>query len=465
MRTLIRNAAVIRPEALGASDRLDVLIQNGKIVEVGSSIECSDVEEVDATGMILAPGFVNAHVHLWEFLLRGIGADWVSKRDYHGTVHGNLAEHVSAEDVYAATLAGALNQINSGTTTVLDWCHVVRDEQMVDAALDALRDSGIRAVFARGTAKPPTRDGEAPYWTKPFPRAAIHRLRTQRLASDEALVTPAMAVLGTDIAPYEVARQDAQLAREYDVLQTCHLWARPGQRRTPDGLARLHADGLLGPDFNIAHGNCLPDDELQLVVDAGGSLTSTSFAEMLNSVCPPVIGRVSRLGGMPSLGTDVCAYFNSSMLLELRNAFKHQREDDNRALHQRNSWPAEYHWTRTREAFAWATIGGAKALRLDSVIGSIAPGKAADLILVNAGSLNIFPAAESGDLVHSLVMYAETADIDSVMINGHFHKRGGQLQVGTARLRRVLNEVAERRGALMARGDYVYRPFSRGPMP
>jgi cytosine/adenosine deaminase-related metal-dependent hydrolase len=398
-------------------------------------------------------------------LLRGIGADWISKRDYHGTVHGNLAEHVTAQDVHAATLAGALNQINSGTTTVLDFCHVVRDEDMVDAALDAIHESGIRAVFARGTVKPPVRPGEAPHWTKPYPRDAIHRLRADKLTSDDALVTPAMAVLGTDIAPYEVAKKDAQLAREYDVLQTCHLWARPGQRRTPDGLTRLHADGLLGPDFNIAHGNCLPDTELQMLVDVGCSITSTSFAEMLNSVCPPVIGRVSTFGGMPSLGTDVCAYFNSSMLLETRNAFKHQREADNRALHERSAWPAEYHWTRTREAFAWATTGGAKALRLDQRIGSIEPGKAADLIFVNARSLNIFPAARGGDPVHAVLMYAETADIDSVMINGRFVKRDGQLQFGSERLQRVLDDVSERRLALMARGDYRYKAFPRGATP
>lgn len=111
-------------------------------------------------------------------------------------MHKNLATRYGVRDVYLGNLLGALNQLRNGTTTIVDWCHILRDAEMTDAAIDALEESGVRAVFARGTVKPPERPGEIPYHKKPFPREEIHRLRTGRLASDDRLVTLAMAILG-----------------------------------------------------------------------------------------------------------------------------------------------------------------------------------------------------------------------------------------------------------------------------
>ena len=442
----------------------DILIEDGRIVAVGPRIDAPGADRVDASGMIVIPGLVNAHIHVWEFPLRGIGADWVSGRDYHGNVHGNLAMRFEAEDVYLANLIGALHQINTGTTTVLDWCHVLRDAQMADAALDGLEQAGIRALFARGTAKPPT-DGGTPYWATPYPREEIHRLRTGRLASDEGLITLGMAVLGPDIAEFDVCVQDARLAKEYDLLASAHIWARKGKRRNPDGMWRLQRLGLLGAHYNIAHGNCLEDDELRMVLDAGCSITATDFAEMLNSERVAMLGRVLEHGGFVSLGTDVCPYFNSAMLWELRHAFTHQRENDNRKLHARGAWPAEHHATRTRDALEWATLGGARALRLDDRIGSIAPGKQADLVFVDTRGLNVFAAMPGGDPVHAVVMFAEASDIDSVMIQGRLVKRAGKLVFPEGRLREAKERLLASREVLMRRGNYVYRPNPPGPLP
>ena len=181
-RTLIRNATVVSVDpAIGELEGADILIEDERIAAVGRALKADAAESIDASGMIAIPGLVNAHIHTWEIPLRGIGADWVSRRDYHGNMHRNLAMRYTAEDVRLANLVGALNQINGGTTTLLDWCHVVRDAEMTDAAIEGLEESGVRAVFARGTVKPPVRESATPFYEIPFPREEVHRLRPVNL--------------------------------------------------------------------------------------------------------------------------------------------------------------------------------------------------------------------------------------------------------------------------------------------
>ena len=464
-RTLIRNATIVSMDAaIGEIEHGDILIEDDKIAAVGRDLEAAGAEPVDATDKIVIPGMVNAHIHTWEFPLRGIGADWVAKRDYHGNMHRNMAMRYTADHVRVANLAGALNQINHGTTTIFDWCHIVRDAEMTDAAIDGLEEAGIRAVFARGTVKPPVEAGKTPYYEIPYPEAELRRLRTGRLASDDGLITLAMAILGPDHATYEVCRQDIRLAREYGLIHSAHTWGRKGQRRVDDGMHRLRKDGLLGPDHNIAHGNALEDDELKMVLDEGCTVTATCLAEMLNSERVALLGRLRQFGAMPSLGTDCDPYFNSSMLSVTRHAFLHQREIDNRELHAKGLWPPEnsHHATRTRDALQWATIGGARMLRMDERIGSITPGKQADLAMIDARSMNVFPAAPGGDPVHAVVMYAETADVDSVMIAGKFVKRGGRLVFPPERLSKLQDALLAARTDIMHAGNYTYRPAPAG---
>ncbi|RDI24387.1 cytosine/adenosine deaminase-related metal-dependent hydrolase, partial [Pseudacidovorax intermedius] len=378
-RLLIKNACILSMDPqVGDHEDADILVEGERIVAVGPGLDAGDAERIDGRGRIVTPGLVNAHIHTWEYQLRGIGADWVSSRDYHANMHKRLALYYGERDVYLGNLLGALNQLRNGTTTIVDWCHILRDAQMTDAALDALEESGIRAVFARGTVKPPEREGEVPYHKKPFPREEIERLRKGRLASDDRLVTLAMAILGPDWGEYDVAVHDIRLAREFGLINSAHTYGRKGKRVVEDGYPRLAAEGLLGPDHNIGHGNCFDERELKIVLDAGCTITATNLTEMLNYEQPAMLGRLVKHGATPSLGTDCDPYFNSSMLAVTRHAFLHQRELDNRSLWHEGAWPAKtQHSTLTRDALYWATMGGAKAFGLDGKTGSITPGKQA----------------------------------------------------------------------------------------
>ncbi len=466
-RTLIKNATVVSMDPqIGDVERGDVLIDGDRIADVGRSIEAAGAEVVDGTDHIVMPGLVNAHIHTWEFPLRGLGADWVSKRDYHRNLHQNLATRYTARDVQAANLLGSLNQLNHGTTTIMDWCHILRDAEMADAAIDGLEEAGIRAVFGRGTVKPPIEEGKTPYYKIPFPREEIHRLRTGRFASDDGLLSLAMAILGPDWGEYEVAEHDIRLAREYGLINSAHTYGRKGKRVVEDGMPRLAKAGLLGPDHNIAHGNCFDDEELAIVLDAGCTITATCLTEGLNYEHPAMLGRMLKHGATPSIGTDCDPYFNSSMLWTMRHAFQHQRELDNRSLHAAGQYPAAtQHSTHTRDALYWATMGGAKALRLDHKVGSLTPGKQADLAMIDLTSMNTFLAMPGGDPAHAIVMYAEASDVDNVMVAGRFVKRDGRLSFAEDRLKRVRAELLAARERIMREGNYVYQPAPRGPQP
>jgi 5-methylthioadenosine/S-adenosylhomocysteine deaminase len=150
-RVLLRGARVItmapdRPDA----ERADVLIEGGTIAAIGEGLAATDAEIVDVTDRIVLPGLVNAHLHTWQTALRGAGADW-TLADYLGRVHGAVAKHYRPEDMRIGTLAGALSQLDRGTTTLGDWCHNTPTPEHTDAALDGLAASGIRGVFLHGT--------------------------------------------------------------------------------------------------------------------------------------------------------------------------------------------------------------------------------------------------------------------------------------------------------------------------
>ncbi|MGQ3029038.1 MAG: amidohydrolase family protein, partial [Ferrovibrionaceae bacterium] len=195
-RVLIKAGwAVTMDEKIGDVRNAEILVEGEKILAVGHDLNATADEVVDASEMIVMPGLVNAHIHVWQCGLRGIGSEWMGP-DYHTHIHGNIATFYRPEDNYLGNLIGSLTQIDGGVTTVLDWSHNLTSLEQAERSIDALEETGIRAVFAHGTAKPPTAPGGVPYTHIPHPRDRIEALRRGRLASDDARVTLAMAILG-----------------------------------------------------------------------------------------------------------------------------------------------------------------------------------------------------------------------------------------------------------------------------
>ncbi|MBR1222494.1 amidohydrolase family protein [Bradyrhizobium sp. U87765 SZCCT0131] len=446
-RTLIECGwLVTMDDAIGDHRRARVLVEGNRIVAAGQGITADADEVIDASDMIVMPGLINAHLHTWQTGLRAIGSEWLGP-DYHKNIHANLATHYGPEDNYLGNLVGALAQIDGGVTTVLDWCHNLTSLEHAERSVDGLEASGIRAVFAHGTAKPPTRPGEVPYTHVPHPRDRIEALRKSRFASDDRLVTLAMAILGPHWGTYEVAEQDLRLARELGLLSTSHATRKIADQVAPGGYKRLVEAGLIGPDHNLVHGNYIEDEELKPLVEAGASVTATVLVELHGHAADPVTLRVRAFGGLPSIGIDVEPIVTGEMFREMQAALLHARWAALRENAAAGRPPLQVMPVRSREALLWATIGNARAIGLEDQIGSITPGKKADLVMLRASDLNLFPVH---DPLLSITDQAHAGNVDTVMIDGVVRKQGG---------RRVFPDdvLARRRAELVTSVERVMR--------
>lgn len=420
-RVLIKGGWVI-PMTPGQPPSLvaDIIVEGATIVAVEPQIEAADATVVDAAGRIVMPGLVNAHLHTWQTALRGVAADW-TLLEYFRSVHAGLATHFTPEDVRIGTLAGALNQINCGTTTLADWCHNNPTPAHTDAAVAGLASSGIRGVFLHGSPKPDPRPGEPHFSEVPHPRGEIERLLAGPFASRDGLLTLGMAILGPHYSTTAVALADFRLAREFGLVASMHQGGGPP--KSPDGWEAVERAGLVGPHCNIVHGNDLEDAQLRRLVEAGATFTITPEVEMGMGHGHPLTGRLLALGTSPSLGIDVECVVSGEMLTVARVALAHGRALDHARIRSQTGAIARKTTMTGHEALAWATTRGAEALGLGDRVGRLAPGMQADLILIDGRALNLCP-------VHDAVataLQASLANIEAVMIAGRWRKRDGRL--------------------------------------
>jgi cytosine/adenosine deaminase-related metal-dependent hydrolase len=374
---------------------------------------------VDATGCIVIPGLVNAHMHTWQTALRGLAANW-TLLEYFQKMHAGLATVFEPDDLYIATLVGALNQLNCGTTTLADWCHNNKTPQHNDAAIQGLLESGIRAAFFHGTPKPDPKPGERPFWEVPHPRAEVERLLKAHQGNPTLSVHA--AVLGPHYSTLDVALHDFRMVKELGVVGSLHQGGGPA--RTPDGWEKLEAAGLLGPQINIVHGHALSDAQLRRFCALGMSFSAAAENEMTQGHGHPITGRLRAFGKAPSLGVDLESVLSGDMLTQARVALGMQRSLDNAAYREAHGTIPLTSTITTREALQWVTVEGARMLGQLDRIGTLAPGKQADLVLIRADDLNMQPVH---DPVSSVVMQTTLANIDSVMVAGRWKKRHGRL--------------------------------------
>lgn len=419
---LIRGATIVTMDRQGDLPQGDLLVQGDRIAAIAPALVADDAEVVDATGCILIPGLVNAHMHTWQTALRGVAANW-TLLEYFRKMHAGLATAFTAEDLFIATRMGALNQLDCGTTTLADWCHNNPTPEHNDAAIEGLLSTGIRAAFFHGTPKPDPKPGERPFWEVPHPRREVERLLQAH--QGKALLSIQAAVLGPHYSTLDVALHDFRMARELGLIASLHQGGGPA--RTPEGWERLEQEGLLGPHVNIVHGHALSDDQLERFCALGMSFSAAAESEMSQGHGHPLTGRLRRFGRAPSLGVDLESVLSGDMLTQARIALGIQRSLDNVAHREVHGTIPSTSTITTREALSWVTVEGARMLQQLDRIGTLAPGKQADLVLVRATDLNMQPVH---DPVSSVVFQASLANIDSVMVAGRWKKRAGRLLAG-----------------------------------
>ncbi len=424
-RILLKAGIVVtQDKAPGVLPQGDVLVDGDSIAAIGPDLAADDAEVIDCARHFVLPGLINAHMHTWQTGLRSVAADW-TLLEYFRHVHAGLATVFVPEDIRIATLAGALNQLDHGVTTLVDWAHNNPTPAHTDAGIAGLKESGIRAAFFHGSPKPDPKPGQPHFSEVPHPRKEIERLLKGPLSDRHALVTLGMAVLGPHYSTLDVSAHDFALARELGLIASMHQGG--GEAKTAGGWEMLMQRGLVGPHINIVHGNNLTDRQLAAFVDLGVTFSVTPENEMAQGHGHPITGRLRALGTAPSLGVDLESAISGDMFTVARMALASQRALDNAAERSRSGGIPATSTVPTAEALDWITTRGAAMLGQSDRIGRLAPGKQADIAVMSLGELAMWPVH---DAVATVVMQGSGARVRDVMVAGQFRKRDGRLLFG-----------------------------------
>ena len=408
---LIRGGSVISMDArIGDLPSGDVHIRDGVIVDVAQQLDVPDAEIIDASSMVVMPGFVDGHRHLWEGIVRNSLPNG-DLGDYMRVIMEGFAPALEPEDAHLGTLVSALGALDAGVTTVLDWSHIQTTPDHTAATIAALRESGIRAVFAFGP--PASQDRGHVYPLDVF------RLKQEEFASNDQLLTLGLATISPEHAPDEVARPNFELAREADLLLTAHAGISGfGQ---PNEIERYGKEGLLGPHVNLVHCNTLSETEWSVIADTGTTVSITPSAEMQMGHGVPPIQQAVDAGVTPSLGVDVETSAPGDMWTQMRLIFGLQRSN---ALELHFAGKTAPELIDVDDVLRYATIGGATAARLRDKVGTLTPGKQADVILLRADMINVLPV---NNLRSAVVHNMDARNVDTVIVAGRVVKQDGQL--------------------------------------
>lgn len=438
---LIKNADILTMNA-GREEILasDVLVKNGKIKKIGKGLVAVDAEIIDATGMILMPGMIDGHRHVWE----AIDAGRLTK--FRPTKYATTYQEwkmrtivsMNADEMYLATLVGGLQAIDSGVTTVLDYAHGQINEEYAIAAAKGVQDSGIGGWFAfqlgvSSSYKPgDTVDLKKAHGQRIANTTEAHWATADALKKDvfndpDALLQFGLCPSSGMGDPLEQIREEWTRARSYGIgILGAHIH-KPQTPYSPgymghrgSGMLDLADAGLLGPDYHISHGNRLTDDEFKVLRESGGMLCATSMGEFPYMTAahrgPSSHARARAAGVATGIGIDLALALNQDYFEHVRASFwSHYLSPEGVEI------VADY---RAHDTLDFATSLGAKAVRLDHVVGSIETGKRADFVLVRTDR----PAfGRLGTLAERVVTFAAREDIDSVFIAGKVRKRHGEL--------------------------------------
>ncbi|ORA38271.1 amidohydrolase family protein [Mycobacterium aquaticum] len=394
MKTLLTGGTVVSMDPdVGDLDRGDVLIDDGVIVDVAARIDAPDAEVIDATDRIVMPGLVDNHRHTWQTAFRGVGADWTFA-DYLVAIHGTLRPQYLPEDVHLGNLVGRLEAVHSGVTTMLDWFHCAQGPEHADAAVAGLRDAPGRSIFCYGAA----------YGTTDPIAAEVRRVRSD--LGDDGLVTMALGLRGAEDTSIDTVAEEFALADELGLRTSVHV-ASDGTTRP---IADLQAHGLLRDTTTFVHANCITDEELRMLADAGSSISVSPDVELKMGFGWPMTGRALAAGLRPTLSVDDTPAAGGDMFSTLRTAFAVQRGLDGSL--------------RSRDLLAFVTIDAAQSCGLAARIGSLTPGKAADVILLRTDDVTVFPVS---DPAASIVTAGHPGLVDTVLVAGRVVKRDGVL--------------------------------------
>jgi 5-methylthioadenosine/S-adenosylhomocysteine deaminase len=411
----------------GDFERADVLIEGKKIVAVGPNLKAASAAVIDATDRIVMPGLIDTHHHQYQAVLRGLIADALLQEDYNRVINnpGALNAFYQPEDAYAGELLASVSQMRAGVTTAVDLSQISHSPAHSDACIAALKEAGRRTVFGFSAGQGPATQ---------YPQDIV-RLRSQYFSTDDQLLTLALHT-GLDAKLWEVGRKAG-------VPIISHA-------TSPVAAAQLEAlgrAGLMGPDNEYIHCTHFPDTAWQLIRDTGGKLSIAPAIEMTEGHGMPAFQEALDHGIRPSLSTDVDVVMTTDLFTVMRSAFTLQRLLINeRAFKGEKNLPARL---TCQDVLEFATIEGARVAHLDHKVGSLTPGKEADILMLRTDDMNTFPLNNAPGAV---VMLMDTSNVDTVFVAGKIMVWKGKLVgVDLGKLRRSAERA---RDGILARAGY-----------
>ena len=432
-RTLFKGGTVLSLDRnVGDHTRADVLVEGTRIAAVGPDLVADGAQVIDATGMIVMPGLINAHQHAWLGLLRGMMPNVDAIGDYMAAIPQMLGRFYTPQDSGLATRLTALSCLDAGVTTLLDACHNTRSSAHSDAAIEAFEAAGLRALHMVG--KP------LDTWPGTWP-GDVERLAAGREARD-VLVRIGM------FAQPDSMETSIPLARKLG-LRILTEYAGPG-----GWITDMHERGLLGPDSIFNHCTRLSDSEWKLLAQAGAHVTVNPRSDALFGFEAggfPFQAAIDH-GIKPALGVDVDTSMSGDMFAEMRTAFFQQRSVAQ--AHRTADASAGPAAITVRKVLEAATVNSAACLGLADQVGTLTPGKQADIIAIRTDGIAVYP---SHNAIGTVVHMVDRADVQEVMVAGRLRKHEGQLL--DVDLRRLHAETDTARSRLFRTAGYTPDAF------
>ncbi|KAB2571630.1 5-methylthioadenosine/S-adenosylhomocysteine deaminase [Lasiodiplodia theobromae] len=479
---LIQHGTVISMDpGLGIMRDCDILIEGNTIVKVSPNITAPDSSTtriIDATNCLVSPGYVDCHHHLWQQLLRSVGSDW-SLMDYALIMRTCFGSLYTADDVYTANYAGAVDLLHNGITTVVDHCHILNSPSHADAAVRALKHARIRGAFCYGLyANPPLNtthhpDAAAintadPAFTPAARRADLRRVLAQHFAGasgsasntwESRLLVCGLATNEPETAGAAGIAAEIAFARSADLrlpLITSHVAIGHYDISRAQVVQHLGDADQLGPDLLFSHGAAWTDAECALLARSGAGVVSTPETELQMGMGHPVAFRLvddepfgcKKVG----LGVDVTCSQNNDMVAQARLLLQAQRARDSEEGFKKGKKPPLKCPRKAVDVLRLATQGGADALGVGHLVGSLTPGKRADVVVTACDGLGMVPAV---DPVGMLVCNSNASDIRTVLVDGRVVKDEGKL-VGVDW--EALREDVRKRSERLVRASQVIVP-------
>lgn len=425
-----------------------IAFEGSSIVEVGRSDELKNrypkAEIIDATDKIVLPGLIDSHVHFFQCLYRGLGddlplVDWLKKCIWP------LSKTLGREESRIGTLLCALEMLKTGTTCAVDSHYITRDKYCYDGIAEAIETIGLRGMVVRSTVN----QAPAPeYFHEDIDTAVREAARVIETyhGKAEGRIKVRVEPLNEALASSDMIKAMSQVARNYSIGFSMHLAevkSRVDEIKQKYGLssvAYLNSLGALGPNSLLAHCIWLEDGDFDLLADTDTKVVHNSVSNQYLADGVAQVPRLLKRGVNVVLGADGAASNNNQDMFEvMKSAVLLQK------VHTLDSQSLT-----AEKALEMATIDAARALGMEDEIGSLEPGKKADIILVDLLRPEMTPSISN---VSNLVYSAKGSSVDTVIVDGRTVVENKRLvtmdeisiiKTANSTVRRMIEETGDR---------------------